>query len=197
MKWNNITELNSKDYKCGHCGKDIASKEGYKATTENYGRMSSQSYSIDGQIYICHFCEKPTFFDYNDEQFPGAIFGNSVNYISDDLVSNLFEEARRCHSVNAFTSSVMCCRKLLMNISVSEGAKEGLSFQGYIDYLDNNGYVPPNGKTWVDNIRKLGNTANHKIETQNENNSKLILNFTSMLLKFIYEMPGLLENSAE
>jgi Domain of unknown function (DUF4145) len=32
-----------------------------------------------------------------------------------------------------------------------------------VEYLANNGYVPPNGKGWVDHIRKKGNEATHEI----------------------------------
>jgi len=49
-------------------------------------------------------------------------------------------------SVNAYTASVLCCRKLLMNLAVSKGAKEGENFFKYVDYLATKGYIPPNGK---------------------------------------------------
>lgn len=197
MIWNNITELESKDFKCGYCAKEIASKEGFKATTERRNQRTGKYFTVDGLIYICHYCEFPTFFDNEGYQFPGEVFGEKINFIPDPLVSELYEEARKCHSFNAFNSSVMLCRKVLMNLSVSEGADEGLSFQKYIDYLEQNGFIPPNGRKWVDLIRKLGNSANHKIEHKTEKDSKLILHFTGMLLKFIYEMPGLLEDSLE
>jgi hypothetical protein len=48
------------------------------------------------------------------------------------------------------------------SLGVAEGAKEGLSFQAYVDHLSAKGYVPPNGKGWVDHIRKKGNEANHE-----------------------------------
>lgn len=89
----------------------------------------------------------------------------------------------------------MCCRKLLMNISVSEGAKEGASFGQYVTYLEENNYIPPNGKKWVDSIRKLGNEANHKIEFKTPKEAERILKFTEMLLRFIYEMPGIMEET--
>ncbi len=195
MIWNDLQNLEAKDFKCGHCGEKIASNKGYFASEKRWGRRMEQYNALKGFIYICHFCDKPTFFSEDDKQVPGPAYGNSVSHISDHLVHELFEEARQCHSYNAFTSSVMCCRKLLMNISVSEGAKEGLYFQNYIDFLHENGYVPPKGKPWVDQIRKLGNTANHKIEPKREEESRLILHFTEMLLRFIYELPGLMENS--
>ena len=41
-----------------------------------------------------------------------------------------------------------------MNIAVAKGAPEGLSFIKYVEYLSENNYVPPDGKEWVDHIRK-------------------------------------------
>ena len=79
-----------------------------------------------------------------------------------------------------------------MNIAVSEGAKEGKSFVDYVNYLNDNNYIPPKGKAWVETIRKLGNEANHSIDFKTTDEAKLILTFTEMLLKFIYEMPGLM-----
>ena len=79
-----------------------------------------------------------------------------------------------------------------MSIACNEGAEEGKSFIKYIDYLNDKGYIPPNGRECVDKIRKLGNEATHKLETKNEEDAKLALNFTGMLLKFIYELPSML-----
>jgi hypothetical protein len=128
---------------------------------------------------------------------PGPIFGQPIKHITDKNVENLYNEARSCYTINAFTSCVMCCRKLLMNISVSEGAEAGKSFVEYVNYLNDNNYIPPKGKGWPDEIRKLGNGANHSIEFNTEAQSKLILIFTEMLLKFIYELPGLLGGSSD
>ena len=80
-----------------------------------------------------------------------------------------------------------------MYIGCQKGAKEGESFVYYIDYLDENRYIPPDGREWVDKIRKLGNAATHKLETKTEEEAKLAIDFTGMLLKFIYEMPALLK----
>jgi hypothetical protein len=79
-----------------------------------------------------------------------------------------------------------------MNISVSEGAKEGLSFVDYVNYLKDNNYIPPNGLKWVDEIRKHGNTANHKIVLKTKEEALKIVLFTEMLLKFIYELPNMI-----
>lgn len=143
-------------------------------------------------IYICHKCKVPTYFNECGNQIPGAKFGSKIAYLPEN-VENMYDEARSCFSVNAFTSSTLCCRKLLMNIACEKGAKGNQSFEFYVDYLDNNGYIPPDGKQWVDRIRKFGNQATHKLEMKSQEDAKLAIKFTSMLLKLIYEFPKLLE----
>lgn len=190
MAWRGSEKKNSKGYKCGYCGSNLSSEKGY---TELVNGTSN----IKSNIYICHECKKPTFFDDNNIQTPGPLIGNPVNHIPSEDVESLFNEAKACFSIGAFTSSVMCCRKLLMNLSVSEGAKEGASFSQYVTYLEEKNYIPPNGKKWVDSIRKLGNEANHKINFKTPKEAERILKFTEMLLRFIYELPGIMKISEE
>jgi hypothetical protein len=131
------------------------------------------------------------------DQIPGPIFGQSIKHIPDEKIEKLYNEARKCYTISAYTSSVMCCRKLLMNIAVSEGAKEGELFGFYVSFLNDNNFIPLKGKPWVDSIRKLGNEANHSIEFRTEEEARLILTFTEMLLKINYEMPGLFESASK
>ncbi len=51
------------------------------------------------------------------------------------------------------------------------------------------GYVPPNGRGWVDHIRKKGNEANHEIRLMTKIDAEELVSFAEMLLKFIYEFP--------
>lgn len=82
---------------------------------------------------------------------------------------------------------------MLMNISVQQGAEKGLKFIEYVNYLSGQGYVPPNGKHWVDHIRLKGNEATHEIAIMNEKDAQELLLFTEMLLKFIYEFPNMVQ----
>lgn len=196
MNWKESYKIESKEYKCGFCEREIASEFGFAAigtvSRNSHGRHESYE-GIKGCIYICYNCKSPTYFDEDNEQYPDSSFGNLVKHINDKEVEDLYKEARRCMSVHSYTSTVMCCRKLLMNISVSEGAKEGQSFVDYVNYLKDNNFIPPNGLKWVDEIRKHGNAANHKIILKTKNEANKILLFTEMLLKFIYELPNLIE----
>lgn len=111
-------------------------------------------------------------------------------------VSNLYEEARACTTINAHTSAILGLRKLLMHIAVQKGGKPGMKFIEYVDYLDSKGYVPPDGKDWVDQIRERGNEANHEIVIMGPEVAEELLAFAGMLLKFIYEFPAKLRRAS-
>ena len=59
-----------------------------------------------------------------------------------------------------------------------------------VEYLAANGFVPPNGRGWVDHIRKKGNEATHEIVFMTDKDAQELLAFSEMLLKFIYEFPS-------
>jgi hypothetical protein len=116
--------------------------------------------------------------------------GQAVAAVPDDL-ARLFKEARKSASQGADTAAVLVCRKMLMNIAVANGATENESFVAYVSYLADNGYVPPNGRAWVDYIRRRGNEATHEIELMGPDDSTALIGFTEMLLRFIYEFPSM------
>jgi hypothetical protein len=120
--------------------------------------------------------------------FPDIAFGTFVPHFPENL-EQPYEEARASASANAPTAAVLVCRKLLMNIAVSEGAPEGKKFNEYVEHLSGKGFVPPNGKQWVDYIRKRGSEAKQEIELMTEADSEALIIFVEMLLRFIYEFP--------
>ncbi len=77
-----------------------------------------------------------------------------------------------------------------MHIAVDKGADEGKRFIEYVEYLSNAGYIPPDGKEWVDHIRSKGNEANHEIVIMSKGDALDLITFIEMLLKFIYEFPS-------
>ena len=133
----------------------------------------------------------------NGKNTPGSAYGDEIADITDPAVKNLYDEARNCVSCNAYTASVMCSRKLLMNIVVSKGAKEGLTFAAYVDYLASKGYVPPEGKENLVHIKDKGNDANHEIAIMKEEDAKDLIDFLEMVLKFIYAFPAKLKKRKE
>jgi len=176
MTWLKAESIRTSSFVCGFCGEKISSQLGYLRDRE-----------VD-KIYICHCCDCPNVF-FSDSQYPGEQFGNKVENLPENIES-LYDEARECVGIQAYAATVMECRKILMHIAVEKGAKEGESFKQYVEYLDSKGYVPPDGKEWVDHIRDIGNVANHEIRIMVEENAKDLITFLEMLLKFIYEFPG-------
>ncbi len=181
MEWNNIVTTAPRAFTCGHCGSDIVSEKAFNTSTSGDNQ---------GFIYICHKCTRPNFFDSKGGQTPGSIFGDIVSDIDDELVENMYEEARKCMSVSAYTASVLCCRKLLMHIAVSKEAEEGKNFVYYVEFLSDKNYVPPGAKDWVDHIRTKGNEANHEILLMKKEDAKELISFCGMLLKIVYEFPA-------
>lgn len=183
--WHNASSLNSKSYICGHCGNYISSSKGFYVAYD--GTTSANG---EGYIYICHHCNKPTYISFNC-QIPGSLYGEvfEKEIFNDDLIFLLYEEARKCMEVNAYTSVGMCCRKILMHIAVNCGAKEGQKFIEYVEYLDSKNFIPANCKEWVDIIRSKGNEANHEIVVLSEEDAKQLISFIQMIIFVIYKMP--------
>lgn len=186
--WKETHSLPTENFICGYCGRDISSNNGY------YYNKSNNAYTSSVFIYICHHCGKPTYINKHRipyEQIPGPLFGNSFHqeiFGEDQDVFILYEEARKCFSQSAYTSVGLCCRKLLMHIAVSCGAELDLRFVDYVNYLNDNNYIPVNAKGWVDIIRKKGNDANHEIIILNKEDAKKLIMFTQMIIDVIFRM---------
>ena len=176
MAWGSVSKIGTRKYLCGHCSESICSEIGY------------QENDPWNRIYICHNCGKPTYFSQH-EQVPGPLVGATIRKVPADI-DKLYGEARRSFGVSAFTASVMACRKIIMHVAVSRGAEVGLSFQKYVEYLSDKGFIPPDGKEWVDHIRTKGNEANHEIKIMEAGDAEDLIIFIEGLLRFIFEFPS-------
>jgi hypothetical protein len=174
--WGHVQEIPSKRYSCGFCDSLVGSAKGFKAG------------SSDHVICLCPNCDCPTYI-HPDGQVPAVAPGNEVAALPTD-VEALYREARNSTSVEAYTAAVLACRKLLMNIAVAQGAEADRRFIEYVQFLADNGYVPPHGKHWVDHIRKKGNEATHEIALMTRQDAEELIAFSEMLLKFIFEFPS-------
>lgn len=179
--WQNTARQTSCKYKCYNCGSLVASEIGY----------GHQEHSARGSlefIYICPHCHNPTYFPVGN-QIPSPLLGEEVDNLPDN-VKQLYKEARKCTGAGAYTAAILACRKLLMHIAVEKGAKPGESFKKYVEYLAAKGYIPPDGKEWVDHIKDKGNEANHEIVLMSQEEAKDLITFLQMLLLFIYDFPN-------
>jgi len=183
--WTDAKTIRTRNYRCGFCGRVVGSEKGFVRAA-----VHSTYESIGGNIYICPACDKPTFFDVRQEQYPGQPFGDYVQHISSKEVEKLYQEARHCTTVYAYTCAVLACRKLLMNIAVDKGAPAGKKFIEYVEFLSDQNYVPPGGKAWVDRIRSTGNEATHEIAVMKREDAEDLITFIEMLLRLIYEFPA-------
>ncbi len=179
MEWQGLQSIHPRSYVCGHCGNKVGSNRGWH---------TAQFSPTEIAIYICSVCSRPSLFLQSD-QFPGVAPGQPVGNLPAD-VERLYAECRSALAAGAFTAAVLACRKLLMNIAVSQGAAAGNTFVSYVEYLATSGYIPPNGRAWVDHIRKRGNEATHEIQLMSRQDATELVTFSEMLLKFVYEFPA-------
>ena len=119
--------------------------------------------------------------------YPSASFGPIIEGLPKDI-EIAYKEARACISANALTACELMCRKILMHVAVEKGAKEGDTFVAYLTFLENQGYITPPMKKWVDLIRQHGNEATHRLATPLLVRTESTLIFTAELLRLVYEM---------
>ena len=191
LKWNE-TRMISRSFTCGYCGAYVSSEKGMSLLEPGSGYNTNYYQKNNIGVYICNNCCMPTFI-YKDIQVPGNRYGSPVKGVP-EKVNNVYEEARSCYAVNAYTGTVLLCRKLLMHVAVDLGADENLRFIEYINFLNEHHYVSVKSNEWIDQIRKYGNEATHEIEVSSKQDAQLILKFCEMLLKMNYEYPSIVNN---
>ena len=174
-------------YTCGHCGERVNSIRGDDWAHDSKTGETTQVLR-EAKIRVCSGCHQPTFFDGEGRQFPGTEFGETVDHLPADI-KRVYNEARACMSVSAYTSAALACRKLLQNLSVHLSAPGNKSFAFYVQWLVDNNHVPQPCHGWIDSIRKLGNEATHEIPAINREAAKDAIKFSEMLLKIIFEYP--------
>jgi hypothetical protein len=180
--WEHLSKIEEYSYTCGYCGTKTGVNVGYQVGLPTH------------KIYICGGCKRPSFFevdrDYNEiYQTPAPAYGDDLQNLTKEI-EQLYKQARRCIQAGAYTGCILICRKILMHVAVEEGAKPGESFLSYVTYLQTNNYIPPKGKGWVDYIRERGNEENHEVVLSNLGDATLLIDFTSMLLRNVYDFPA-------
>jgi DNA-directed RNA polymerase subunit RPC12/RpoP len=76
MPWNSLSQLSPVNFRCGHCGKEVANDKGYF-----HDNISAR------RIYVCPGCDRPSYFEKGFGQFPGVSEGNDVDHLPDQLRS--------------------------------------------------------------------------------------------------------------
>jgi hypothetical protein len=183
-EWDNKSKIGNARWKCGYCDHHVSSEDGY--------------YTAGGAIFArpCPGCKGLSMFLDDGTVLPRPTPGSPVTGVNPN-VADLYNEARFAAGAGAFTASVMACRKLLMNIAVTEGAKPGLAFKDYVAYLEKAGMFSPKAKRVVEHIKDMGNDANHQINPKSQAEAELAIEFVGSLLRHNYEMPSMLSGTLE
>jgi hypothetical protein len=164
--WKGVQQVTTRTYRCGFCDKEVASERGWESVEATTLRPQGAARKIPvAAVRICPSCAQPTYLTLqkpNTLQVPGPRILGPVKHAPKD-VDALYEEARSAHTSHAFTAAVLTCRKILMHVAVSFGAKDGLRFIEYVECLDRGDYLGKSGEDWVDLIRTRSNDANHRL----------------------------------
>lgn len=187
FEWTSIArdETETQTYLRPYCNTVVAGKKKSKIT---YSGM----YGVEDSHYVlqCPSCAMPTVYDVRNQQTaPCAKVLRSVKHLPDN-VKTAYEEVRLSISSGCFTSAVVFARTVIAHIAVDMGAEVNLKFVQYVDYLQENGHIPPTAKDWVDKIRTMANAAVHDLEFWEKDDATLIGKFLMYLLIFIYELPN-------
>ena len=177
-------EIQTQGYICPHCGLNAAGKKRYIIDNNN-----GRGYFI----LECPSCEKPTIFCRADSKtYPFAKVLRTVNYIPEKIEA-VYHEIDTAISAGCYTAAVILARTAIMHIAVEQGADGNKSFQYYVNYLVERGFVPPNASVWIDTIRKMANDSVHHLELWKKEDAEKIGKFLMYLLVFIYELPASVE----
>jgi hypothetical protein len=186
--WQGAQSSGAVDFTCAYCGREVSASFGWKA--QNPDSVSPGAFSGYKLFHLalCPRCGNPTYIK-GPQQIPGVPFGDPVEHLPED-VSALYREARDSVAHGNYTAATMVGRKLLMNVAVAKGATAGQPFAAYVDHLATAHVITPDMKPWVDEIRKLGNEANHEIAAIPKEQAEDLITFLGMLLKIVYEYPA-------
>lgn len=178
-------------YKCGFCDENVSGYVHIVYMSDDSPPDISRPEKILIRYILCPTCAHASIWHKDtNEIIPSSNPGKKIEGLS-PIVESVYEEARKCFSVGAYTANELLCRKLIMNIAVDKGAQENQSFKHYIEYLEQENFITSMIKNWADRIRDNGNEATHEIDTPNKKRAKSTFLFTIQLLTIIYEMPYL------
>ncbi|WP_261133050.1 DUF4145 domain-containing protein [Bacillus sp. Marseille-Q3570] len=189
-EWRALEDIYGQKYTCGHCNTETSAIGGYVLQ-----RRDEQGFWEEGSyLLVCTGCNFPTFLQADlSIQIPNPKVLSNVEHLPESL-AKLFRETREAISSDLYNSTVLLCRKMLMNLAVQEGAEENKTFVFYVNYIEENAYITVKMKPWVDKIRRIGNTATHEIPDVSKEEAFVAFEFLVMLLKLAYEFPVKMES---
>src|SRR5215217_621951 len=105
----NNEKFNPTNWRCVVCGNTVGGEpQGWQLS--NPGGLNL------GRLRICNVCKFPTPFGRDDQPAFEAAYGRSVRHVPAE-VEQVYEEARACLIVKAYSAVILLCRKLLMHLA--------------------------------------------------------------------------------
>ena len=180
-------EISATTITCPYCGVRVQANSNTRIVDAATG-------AIKYRIHKCPECFMPVIIGLDGTIIPQSqlLPYEDVRFLPAN-VEKLYNECRKCFLNECYHSVIMVSRTLLMYIAVDKGADVGKKFVEYIDYLEENGYIGRQNKTWVDRIRKIGNKYTHELCIATPEDADKVIVFIKQLLGNLYEMPHLAE----
>ncbi len=166
------------EHKCGHCGREVA------------GVVVAKHKEMRAQWLACPSCYSGSVSN-GSRISPVPLLGEEVRGLKEPIRA-AYEEARKSFSSASYTACEFVCRKILMNVAVDKKAKEGEGFKQYVEYLTAHGHITVPMKSWAEHIKDHGNEATHKINPPDPKRAERTLQFTTLLLRNVYETDELM-----
>lgn len=149
-----------------------------------------------GTVALAHygFCDEalnPEDYPVSPTIYPRVPLGNELSqqHLPREI-HDIYEEARHAAGGEAPTGAVLLCRTLLAHIAVEKGADKGkTTFNEYIGFLLEKGYLPPEARPWVDSIREKANEATHDLTLFTPRDAYVIVQLVELMLRVIYIAP--------
>lgn len=104
-------------------------------------------------------------------------------------LAQLYDEAAKAFAAGAYTASTMVARKVLMAVACREGAADGEPFVEYVDYIVTSVLTFPKARAAIDQLRKIGNEANHSLAFVGRDEAKRAMDVVTYMLNTIYDIP--------
>jgi len=154
--------------------------------------FDAETGAIKFHIFKCSNCCMPVTIGQDGSIIPPSLFlpFENITHLP-EKIEKMYDECRKSFSAECYYSVIMVARSLIMRIAVDKGALVKLTFEKYVIYLQDQGYISQNNLIWVDKIRRLGNHFIHEVDEATKADAERSIVFVSQLLKNIYELPGM------
>ena len=110
--------------------------------------------------------------------------------------ARIWSEVRACLSIHAYSAVAMLCRKLLLHLVFTHKRSQDpqakppkVTFAEAVQYLANHGVITLALKPLANEIKDVGNRANHELPDISGGEARKIASFTHFLFQSVYEMP--------